>query len=67
MQGQSEVLWSVKFDAIGTRTVDRYTSLFILGSDVEVATRKAKRFLKKDGGVNIRITAVEWRGTIDVF
>jgi len=67
MANQSVRLWSVKYEARGTRTVNQYQCLWILGDDSEVVSRKAKRFLKKDGGINIRITTVEQHGTVDVF
>lgn len=67
MQGQSEVLWKVSFTAIGLRTLSNYVNLYILGNDVEVAVRKARKFLKKDGGFGIMITSVDRQGTIDVF
>ena len=67
MNGQSSRLWGVRFTANGTRSVSTSDQLWILADNVEVATRKAKRFLKKDGAINIHIKAVIQHGTIDAF
>lgn len=67
MQNQSVKLWEVKFSGIGTRTVGSSDQLWIIADNTEVASRKAKRFLKKDGGINISIKSVIQHGTIDVF
>jgi len=67
MKGQANGLYSVKFEAVGTRTFGNYVRLWIIAENVEVAARKAKRFLKKDGGSSIVIKTVEGHGTVDVF
>jgi hypothetical protein len=67
MQGQATGLYSVKWSGSGARTVSGYSRLWIIANDVEVATRKAKRFLKKDGAIAVQILAVEQHGTVDVF
>lgn len=67
MQGQSSVLWKVSFKAVGLNTIDRYSSLLILGNEPEVAINKAKQVLKKDGGIGVEITSVVREGTIDAF
>lgn len=60
-------LWSIKFEANETATVNSYQRLWVIANDVETASRKAKRFLKNDGGRNIVIKIVEQHGTIDAF
>ena len=67
MKGQAIGLFSVKFEAVGTRTIGQYVRLWIIAENVEVAARKAKRVLKKDGGSSIVIKAVESHGTVDAF
>jgi hypothetical protein len=42
-------------------------SLWILAKSANQATDKAVRWLKKNGYVQYRVTAVEFEGTIDVF
>jgi hypothetical protein len=63
-RAQSERLWSVKWRA---QFQDFPNSLWILGETPEIATRKARRFLKKDGCKSVFIKSVESHGTIDVF
>jgi ribosomal protein L16/L10AE len=60
-------LWSVKFNALGLRTISETSILWILADNLETASRKAKRLLKSNGGVNIHIKTVESHGTVDVF
>lgn len=65
--GQAVNLYSVTWNGNGARTTNSYSKLWIIASDVEIASRKAKQFLKKDGAVGVIIISVEGRGTIDVF
>jgi hypothetical protein len=67
MEGQAKNLYSVKWSGSGARTVSKYSNLWIIAQSVEVASRKAKRFLRKDGAVGVVILTVEGHGTIDVF
>ena len=67
MKGQAVNLFKVAWAGSGARTVSTYSNLWIIADNVEVASRKAKKFLKKDGAVGIVITAVEGKGTIDAF
>lgn len=64
---QAVNLYSVEWSGSGARTVNTYSKLWIIANDVEIASRKAKRFLKKDGAVNVVIKTVTGHGTIDVF
>ena len=65
MKNQSNRLWSVKYEAQGAGSYP--AALWILGYDVLVASRKAKRYLKSQGYRVIVIKAVEGHGTVDVF
>jgi hypothetical protein len=65
--GQAIRLYSVKWSGTEARTVGADSNLWIIADNVEVASRKAKRFLKKDGAVGIVIKSVESHGTIDAF
>lgn len=65
--GQAIKLYSVTWSGSGTRTINSHYKLWIIAGDVETASRKAKKFLKKDGAVGVTLVSVEGRGTIDVF
>ena len=60
-------LYSVEWAGSGALTFSGYSKLWIIANDVEIASRKAKRVLKKDGAVGVVIKSVEGRGTIDAF
>ena len=55
----------MKYEAQGAGSYP--AALWILGYDVLVASRKAKRYLKSQGYRVIVIKAVEGHGTVDVF
>lgn len=61
---QSYKLWEIKY----TSQWSIYdTPLWVLGDSAEVAARKTRRFLKKQGNTFIKITGVRSNGTIDIF
>lgn len=65
-QPQSDKLWLVSVRN-ERQVYPSTTNLWILGSNAEVASRKARAFVKKNYEPGYQIIKIESNGTIDVF
>lgn len=61
---QTNKLWKINWTAHLENYPDK---LWVLATSAELAARKAKVYLRKQGNTSIQIKSVEQHGTLDVF